>query len=271
MSVQNIIFLLCNLYHGPQSKRFVKNGVADFGDFLVILLIQAKVNAASAYKMYPGRLPKGSILRIQSFLRIFKILTPTQQAILANFILNDDVDGYFYKHFGNDWQRILDKYEYAFRVILPALFRNGLAESPKYSGRYACSTAKWVIIKTIFWYMERNTTRLDVEGLTSYAIQIMRNYRQNLCFKLYLQTITHIEFTKDPHCFEIADNYFQEIVKNDHSHYEAWMDFIADFRRKTYIQVGESPKDWNSGLICWLMNQFENYETLIKYIAENHL
>lgn len=269
-----LLLLLCGIYHGPRCKWFVKHGIADFGDFLVILLIQAKVNAASYYEKYRGRLPKRSIVNIQTFLQIFQLLTTHQRDILAKFILNDDVDGFFREHFGDDWQKIVDKYEHTFRFILPALFQNGLAVSPNYRGGYACSTAKWVVIKTIFWVMERNTRRLDPKASTvsqniAHAIAIMRDYRHNLVFQLYLQTIIHMQLTKDPRCFDIAEDYFCDIKTTNRSHYDAWLEFIADFRKRTHIPIGKSPYDWNSGFISWIMNCFETYPNLMEYIAEN--
>jgi hypothetical protein len=147
---QLMLLLLCGIYHGPRSKWFVKHGIADFGDFIVILLILAKVNAANEFGKYPGRFPKGSVMMIQTFLQIFPLLNKRQRDILSKFISDDDVDGFFRENFGTDYQKIVAKYEDTFRVILPTLFQNGLAFSPNYRGRYACSTALWVVAKTIF-------------------------------------------------------------------------------------------------------------------------
>jgi len=270
------LLLLCGIYHGPRCKWFVKHGIADFGDFIVILHIMAKVNAASEYQMYPDRFPKGSIIMIQTFLQVFPILNERQQDILSKFISDEDVDGFFREHFGDDYQNIIAKYEDTFRVILPTLFRNGLTVSPNYRGRYACSTAKWVVAKTIFSFMERKTRRpLDdptaslVSQITAHAIAIMRDLRYNPIFTLYIETIVHMELTKDPKCFDIASRHFRDIIFNDYHHYEAWLGFIADFRKRTYIRIGESPNDWDSALICWLMNSFQSYEFLSDYMAKN--
>ena len=270
------LLLLCGIYHGPRCKWFVKHGIADFGDFIVILLIMAKVNAASEYQMYPVRFPKGSIIMIQTFLQVFPILNERQQDILSKFISDEDVDGFFREHFGDDYQNIIAKYEDTFRVILPTLFRNGLTVSPNYRGRYACSTAKWVVAKTIFSFMERKTRRpLDdptaslVSQITAHAIAIMRDLRYNPIFTLYIETIVHMELTKDPKCFDIASRHFRYIIIDHYHHYEAWLEFIADFRKRTYTQIGESPKDWDSKLICWLMNWFQSYEFLTEYMTKN--
>jgi hypothetical protein len=270
------LLLLCGIYHGPRCKWFVKHGIADFGDFIVILLIMAKVNAANGYKKYPGKYLGRSIIIIQTFLRIFPLLNERQKDILAKFISDDDVDGFFREHFGDDYQNIVDKYEDTFRVILPTLFRNGLTISLNYRGKYACSTAQWVIAKTIFWIMEQHTSRpLDdptaslVLQTTAHAIAIMRDLRYNPIFTLYIETMVHVELTKDPKCFDIASRHFRDIIFNDYHHYEAWLEFIADFRRRTYIRIGESPNEWNSRFICWLMNSFQSYEFLSDYMAKN--
>ena len=141
--------LLLSLYNGP--RYLVKVGLADFGDFLVILLIQAKVNAMNGYRRYPKRLPKGSVRKIQLFMRAFPLLSEHQSAILAHFIDDSDVEGFLCTHFGTDYQKIIDKYEPIFRWMLPRLLRHGLKVSPHYRGRYACSCAKWVVSKMIYW------------------------------------------------------------------------------------------------------------------------
>ena len=84
--------------------------------------------------------PPGSVMMIQTFLKIFPLLTPRQKDVLASFISDDDVDAFLCEHFGDNWMKIFHKYEDAFRVILPTLFRNGLTISPNYHGKYACST-----------------------------------------------------------------------------------------------------------------------------------
>jgi hypothetical protein len=274
MNFEFFLLLLCGIYHGPRCKWFVKHGIADFGDFIVILLIMVKVDAANGL----GRFPKGSVMMIQTFLQIFPLLNKHQQHILSKFISDDDVDGFFREHFGADYQKIVAKYEDTFRVILPTLFRNGLTISPNYHGKYACSTALLVVAKTIFSFMERNTCRpLDdptaslVLQNTAHAIAIMRDMRHNPIFTLYIETMVHMELTNDPTCFDIASHHFRKIIFNHYHHYEAWLGFIADFKKRTYIEIGVSPKDWNSKLICWLMNWFQSYEILREYMAKNPL
>jgi hypothetical protein len=124
--------------------------------------------------------------------------------------------------------------------------------------------------------MEQHTRRpLDDPTASSvlqniaHAIAIMRDMRHNLIFQLYIQTMVHVEWTKDPKCFDIAESHFRDILDKNQSHYEAWLEFIADFRRRTYIQIGESPNQWNSRFICWLMNSFQSYEILSDYMAKN--
>jgi hypothetical protein len=126
--------------------------------------------------------------------------------------------------------------------------------------------------------MERNTRRpLDdptaslVSQTTAHAIAIIRDMRYNRIFQLYIQTMIHIELTNDPKCFDIASHHFRDIIYNDYSHYEAWLEFIADFRRRTYIRIGEYPNSWHPEFICWLMNSFQSYEFMSDYMAKNLL
>jgi len=271
-----MLLLLCGIYHGPRCKWFVKHGIADFGDFIVILLILAKVNAANEYTVFHDKFPPGSVMMIQTFLRIFPLLTPRQIGILAKFISDDDVDAFLREHFGDHWMRIFHKYEDTFRVILPTLFRNGLSVSPNYKGRYACSTAKWVVAKMIFWIMERYTCRPKDDPSASiclqqvaFSIAIMRDFRLNLVFQLYLETMVQMELTNDPNCFKNADKEFRNIIVNQFPHYKAWLELITEIQKRTYVRISPNPRDWDSKLICWLMDSFQSYEILSQYMAEN--
>lgn len=277
MDPRFFLLLLCGIYHGPRCKWFIKHGIADFGDFIVIILILAKVNAANRFTVFHDKFPPGSVMMIQTFLRIFPLLTPRQIGILAKFISDDDVDAFLRQHFGDHWMHIFNKYEDTFRVILPTLFLNGLVVSPNYKGRYACSTSKWVVAKIIFWVMERYTCRpkddpnASVSSQTiAFAIAIMRDFRRNLVFQLYLETMVQIELTNDPKCFNIADNEFRNIIMNHYSHYEAWVEFIAELKKRTNVHINPNPKEWDSELICWLMDSFQSYEILNQYMSENH-
>lgn len=276
MTPSLMLLLLCGIYHGPGCKWFVKHGISDFGDFIVILLILSKVQAANGFTVFPDRFPPESVTKIETFLQIFPLLTARQKDILAKFISYDDIDAFLREHFCEHWMEIFHKYHDTFCVILPMLFENGLTVSPNYRGRYACSTAKWVVAKTIFSFMEQHTSRpLDdptatlVSQTTSHAITIMQNLGNNLIFKLYIETMFHMELTNDPKCFDIASRHFRDILDKNQSHYEGWLKFIAEFRRRTHIQIGEFPKDWDSGFICWLMNWLQSYEFLSEYMAKN--
>ena len=271
-----MLLLLCGIYHGPRCKWFVKHGIADFGDFIVILLILAKVNAANDFTVFHDKFPPGSVMMIQTFLRIFPLLSPRQKDVLAKFISDDDVDAFLREHFGKNWMQIFHRYEGTFRAILPTLFRNGLTMSPNYKGRYACSTAKWIVSKTIFWLMEQYTCRPKDDPsaslssqTTAFAIAIMRDYRRNLVFQLYIETMVQMELTNDPICFKHADDEVRNIIVNHNSHYEAWLEFIAELKKRTSVRISPNPKDWNSKLICWLMDSFQSYEILSQYICKN--
>jgi hypothetical protein len=280
MNFKNPLFallLLCVIYNGPRS--FGKHGIADFGNFIVIFLILAKVNAVNAangFTVFHDKFPQGSVMMIETFLRIFPLLTPRQKDVLDKFISDDDVDAFLCEHFGDNWMQIFHKYEDTFRVILPRLFRYGLSVSPNYKGRYACSTAKWVVAKMIFWLMERYTCRPKDDPnaspssqTTEFAIAIMRDYRHNVVFQLYLETMVQMELTNDPKFFKHANREFRNIIVNQLPHYEAWLQFIAEIEKRTHVHISPNPKDWDSKLICWLMNSFQSYEILSQYMSEN--
>lgn len=276
MDPKFILLLLCAIYHVPRCKWFVKHGIADFGDFIVILLILSKVQEANGFTVFHDIFPQGSVMMIQTFLQIFPLLSPRQKDVLDKFISDDDVDAFLRENFGNHWMQIFNKYEDTFRVILPTLFRYGLTTSPNYRGKYACSTAKWIVAKTIFWVMERYTCRPKDDPsasfssqITAFAIAIMRDYRRNQVFQLYLETMVQMELTNDPICFKHADQEFRNIIMNSFSHYEAWMQFIAEIKKRTHVHISPNPKGWDSNLICWLMNSFQSYEILSQYMSEN--
>ena len=269
------LLLLCAICHGPRCRWFSRHGISDFGDFIVIILILSKVQAASGFTLFHDKFPQGSVMMIQTFLHIFPLLTPRQKDVLASFI-SQDHEQFLHKHFGSNWMQIYEKYEGTFRVILPTLFQNGLTISPNYRGRYACSTAKWVVSKTIFWVMERYTCRPKDDPsaslsfqTTALAIAIMRDYRRNLVFQLYLETMVQIELTNDSNYLKEAEQHFREIIMNQYSHYEAWLEFISEIQKRTHVRIGRNPKDWESNLICWLMNSFQSYDILSRYMSEN--
>jgi hypothetical protein len=234
------------------------------------------VNAANQFTVFHDKFPLGSVMMIQTFLHIFPLLTPRQKKVLVRFTSNDDVDAFLCEHFGDQWMQIFHKYEDTFRVILPTLFLNGLVVSQNYKGKYACSTAKWVVAKTIFWVVEKYTCRPKDDSSASlssqmiaFAIAIMRDYRHNLIFQLYMQTMIQMELTNDPKCFDIADHEFRNIIISQYPHYKAWLEFMVEIEKRTRVRISQNPKDWNSELICWLMNSFQSYEFLSQYMSEN--
>ena len=281
-----ILLLLCGIYHGP--SYLAKHGLADFGDFLVILLIQAKENAINGYKKYPDRLPKGSVKKIQEFLIVFPVLSHRQQEVLSKFISNEDVDAFFRENFGDDYQNLITKYEASFRSILPTLFRNGLEVSPhargakgesalppNYHGRYTCSNARWVVVKTIYSILRAKAADVSksVESAESskssqmikFAISMMQDYRNNRIFQLYIETMVHIERTGGyADCFNVADQEFRNIIIADHADYEAWLNLHAEFRKTAGYSFPLYPKDWDPKLIAWIMNAFQNYDYLVE-------
>ena len=276
MDPRRMLLILCAICHGPRCKWFARHGIADFGDFIVILLILAKVNAANGFTVFHDKFPPESVMMIQTFLQIFPLLTPHQKDILARFMSDDNFDTFLRENFGDQWMQIFHKYEDTFRVILPTLFRNGLTISPNYRGKYACSTALWVVEKMIFWVMERYTCRPKDDPsaspssqTTAFAIAIMRDYRHNLVFQLYLETMVQMELTNDTNCFKHADREFRNIIVNHFPHYEDWLQFIAEIEKRTHVRISPNPKDWDSDLICWLMNLFQSYEILSQYMLEN--
>jgi len=71
-----MLLLLCGIYHGP--RWFAKHCIADFGDFIVILLILSKVQAANGFTVFHDKFPPESVMMIQTFLQIFPLLTAHQ-------------------------------------------------------------------------------------------------------------------------------------------------------------------------------------------------
>ena len=278
--------ILSALNHGP--RYLVKVGEADFDNFLVIMLIQAKVNAANDFKPYPKRLPRGSIQKIQEFLRIFPILSDRQKDVIAHFIDDKDVEGFLCQNFGSDYQALIDKYEPVFRWMLPRLYHHGLAISPLYKGRYACSCAKWVVVKLIFTVISEITPNVSElmkgkqlspnSARIAFVLSVLQDYSENHILKLYLKTINDMERTHDESCFTLAEQEFnRSIVTNEKDHQE-WVELQAKFKENFGLQAkfqekhGYSfalhPTKWNFNLICWLMNGFENYDHMLQYITE---
>jgi hypothetical protein len=273
---KRMLLILSALKYGR--RYLVKVGEADFGNFLVILLIQAKVNAANHFKPYPGRLPKGSIKKIQEFLRIFQILSEKQWDIIAHFIDDRDVEGFLCENFGSDYQTIIDKYEPIFKWMLPNLFKRGLAISPLYEGRTACSCAKWVVDEVILSIISEITPNVSAtiagkqlsptSARIAFVVSVLQDYCKNHILKLYLKTINDFERTRDVSCFELAEKEFNKsLVTNEKDHQE-WMDVNKKFQENLCHSFELHPQKWNSKLICWLMNGFENYDHLLQYIAE---
>jgi hypothetical protein len=271
------LLLLCAFYHGPRSKWFARHAIPDFGDFIVIFFILSKVQEANGFTVFHDKFPQGSVMMIETFLRIFPLLTPRQKDVLARFTLDDDeVDTFLRENFGDQWMQIFHKYEGTFRVILDKLFENGLTISPNYKGRYTCPTAKLVVARTIYWLMEKYTCQ-PKDGpsasfssrQTAFAIEIMRDYRRNLVFQLYLETMVQMDLTNDPICFKHADKEFRNIIVNQFPHYQAWLGLVTEIENRIHIRISPNPRDWDSKLICWLMNSFQSYEILSQYMAEN--
>lgn len=272
-----MLLILSALYYGP--RYLVKVGEADFGDFLVILLIQAKVNAANDFKLFLKRLPKGSVKKIQVFLQIFRILSDLQRGIIARFVDDSDVEGFLRSNFGADYQKLIDKYEPIFRWMLPRLFHHGLAISPLYEGRYACSCAKWVIVKVIFSIISEITPNVSAmvaagkqlsatSARIAFVVSVLQDYGENHILKLYLKTINDFERTGDRTCFTNAKEEFNKsIVTNEKDHQE-WVEMHERIQKNLPYSFAIHPQKWNSNLMKWFMNGFENYEQLLQYIAE---
>ena len=269
-----MLLILSALYSGP--RYFIKVGEADFVNFLIILLIQAKVNAANDFKPFPKRLPKGSVVKIQEFLHVFKLLSEKQTDIISNFVDDTDFEEYLCKHFGSDYQKIIDKYEATFRFILPRLFKLGLKISPNYKGRYACSCAKWVLVKMMFCIVSEICP--DVSKMTktlsptsdniAFHVSILQDYGTNLFLQLYLQTINEHERNLDPNCYVIAELEYEKMIVSNPEEYKAWVELHTKYqeKRRRFFQL--HPQDWNFYLISWIMNAFENHDSLITFINE---
>jgi hypothetical protein len=272
-----MLLILSALYYGP--RYLVKVGEADFGDFLVILLIQAKVNAANDFELFPKRLPKGSVKKIQVFLRIFPILSDPQRGIIARFVDDSDVEGFLRSNFGADYQKLIDKYEPIFRWMVSNLYKHGLAISPLYQGRYACSCAKWVVINVISSIISEITPNVSAmvaagkqlsptSARIAFVVSVLQDYGENHILKLYLKTINDFERTGDRTCFTNAKEEFNKsLVTNEKDHQE-WVEMHERIQKNLRYSFAIHPQKWNFNLISWLMNGFENYEKLLQYIAE---
>jgi hypothetical protein len=271
-----MLLILSALYYNP--RYLAKVGEADFADFVVILLIQAKVNTANDFKPYPGRLPKGSIRKIQEFLRIFPILSEKQWDIIAHFIDDKDVEGFLRSNFGDDYQKLIDKYEPIFKWMLPRLFHHGLAISPLYEGRYACSCAKWVVVKVIFSIISEITPNVSAtiagkqlsptSARIAFVVSVLQDYGGNHILKLYLETINNFERTRNESCFALAEKQFNRSISTNEKDHQEWVELQAKFKENLRHSFELHPQKWNSKLICWLMNGFDNYVNLLQYIDE---
>jgi len=273
---EHTLLILSALKYGP--RYLVKVGESDFGDFLVILLIQAKVNAANDFKPFPNRLPKGSVKKIQVFLRIFKILSDPQRDIIAHFVDDSDVEGFLRSNFGDDYQKLIDKYETIFKWMLPRLFHHGLAISPLYEGRYACSCAKWVVVKVIFSIISEITPNVSAtiagkqlsptSARIAFVVSVLQDYGGNHILKLYLETINNFERTRNESCFALAEKQFNRSISTNEKDHQEWVELQAKFKENLRHSFELHPQKWNSKLICWLMNGFDNYVNLLQYIDE---
>jgi hypothetical protein len=273
-----MLLILVALYYGP--RYLVKVGLADFGDFLVILLIQAKVNVVNDFHRYHKRLPEGSVRKIQEFLRIFPILSDQQRDILSHFIDDSDVEGFLCKNFGSDYQRHIDKYESMFRKMLSKLLHYGLTISPLYTGRYACSCAKWVVVKSIFSIISDITPNVSAtiagkqlspnSARIAFSVSVLQNYGQgdNYILNLYLNTINDVERTGDGKYFFLAEQEFNRSVVTNEKDHQEWMELHAKYHGFFGYSFALYPKRWDCGLISSLMNDFVNHADLLKFIEE---
>lgn len=268
--------LLLSLYYGP--RYLARVGLADFSDFLVILLIQAKVNVVNDYNQYPKRLPKGSVRKIQLFMRAFPLLSEHHHEILAQFIDDSDVEGFLCTHFGTDYQKIIEKYEPVFRWILPKLLKLGLKVSPNYKGRYACSCAKWVVTQMIFCIISEflpNVTQVLANKTLSvtskkigFILSMFKENYANHFMQLYLQTIIEYERSLNPRCFEFAEQEYDRMINSNHQDYEAWVGLSKRFEENLRFSFPIHPKQWSPMLISLIMGAFDSYHSINKFMCE---
>ena len=271
-----LFLLLLSLYYGP--RYLTKVGLADFADFLVILLIHAKVNVVNDYNRYPERLPKGSYQKIKLFMGAFPLLTAHHHTILAHFIDDSDVEGFLCTHFGTDYQKIIDKYEPVFRWMLPKLLKLGLKNSPNYKGRYACSCAKWVVSKMIFCMISEflpNATQV-LAGKTlspsskkiGFILAMFQDNYDNPFMQLYLQTIVKYERSLDPRCFEFAEQEYDRMMISNHQDYQAWVGLSKRFEDNLRFSFPIHPKQWSPMLINLIMGAFDSCQSMYQFMSE---
>jgi hypothetical protein len=211
-------------------------------------------------------------------MRAFPLLSEHQSAILAHFIDDSDVEGFLCTHFGTDYQKIIDKYEPVFRWMLPRLLRHGLKVSPHYRGRYACSCAKWVVSKMIYWIVSEslpNATQV-LAGKTlsptskriGFMLSIFQDNHMNLFMQLYLQTIIEYERSRDPKCFEIAEQEYDRMISSNNQDYQAWVELSNRFEENLGFSFPIHPKQWTPMLISLIMGAFDSYPSMYQFMSE---
>jgi hypothetical protein len=85
---------------------------------------------------------------------------------------------------------------------------------------------------------------------------------------LYLQTINEYERNLDPNCFVIAEQEYEKMMVSNYQEYKAWTELHSKYREKIGRSFQLHPQKWNFYLICWIMNAFENHDSLITFINE---
>ena len=265
-----ILRLLCGIYHGP--GEFAKHSLSDFQVFLFILLIRAIVNKQNNYKKYPQDFPEVYLERILFFLKNFQYFeNDTIDFIILTNYKEIDIEAFFAKYFGNDFdQRIVNKYQDAFYHIISKMFLYGF--DLKVSRPYTSSIKKWVITKIVYSIMstQKLTITNDIQKMHEFAIHLLNKGRKNPFFILYTETIIRTELDNYDSCITITDaiSEFKKLIFHDLDAFEEWQFICQEFSIKSGYQISAYPKQWTSKILSWLMNFFQNYQTLEQMLSE---
>ena len=116
----------------------------------------------------------------------------------------------------------------------------------------------------------------------AFAVSVLQDFSNNYVFNLYIETINQVERTHDKKWFALAERAFNKSLVTHKKDHEGWVqlherykakfrvpvELQSNFHRMDTYSFALHPQKWTSNLICWLMNEFENYDHLLQYIHE---
>ena len=66
----------------------------------------------------------------------------------------------------------------------------------------------------------------------------------------------------------IAEQEYEKMMVSNYQEYKAWTELHAKYQEKTGRSFQLHPQKWNFYLISWIMNAFDNHDSLITFINE---